>query len=188
MVPGATPGKWIERFRERFPHVELRLVEIDPREQRAAMTELDAALVRLPLDTEGLHVIALYDEVPVVVMAKDSALSIAEELDPGDLAGETLIVPGDDVLALAPLPGTLAPAFPTIDATADVVATVASGAGITIVPMSLARLHDRADTVYRELRGGSSSTVALAWPADRTTEDVEAFVGIVRGRTPNSSR
>ena len=42
--------------------------------------------------------------------------------------------------------------------------------------------------VYRPLRDGPSSTVALAWVADRTTPAVDAFVGIVRGRTANSSR
>jgi len=35
---------------------------------------------------------------------------------------------------------------------------------------------------------GLSNPVALAWRADRTTPLVEAFVGIVRGRTANSSR
>jgi hypothetical protein len=30
--------------------------------------------------------------------------------------------------------------------------------------------------------------VALAWLRDRTTPDVEAFVGVVRGRTARSSR
>ena len=60
--------------------------------------------------------------------------------------------------------------------------------GVVIVPMSLARLHRRKDASYRPLRDGPTSTVALAWPAERTTPAVEAFIGIVRGRTPNSSR
>ena len=41
---------------------------------------------------------------------------------------------------------------------------------------------------HRVLADGPVSTVALAWPRDRTTPDVETFVGIVRGRTANSSR
>ena len=35
---------------------------------------------------------------------------------------------------------------------------------------------------------GPTSTVALAWRREHTTPDVETFVGIVRGRTANSSR
>jgi hypothetical protein len=54
--------------------------------------------------------------------------------------------------------------------------------------MSLARLHHRKDADYRPLRDAPASSVALAWLAGRTTPEVEAFVGIVRGRTPNSSR
>ena len=52
----------------------------------------------------------------------------------------------------------------------------------------LARLHHRKDVAHRRLEGAPESTVALAWVADRTTPLVDAFVGIVRGRTANSSR
>ena len=56
------------------------------------------------------------------------------------------------------------------------------------VPMSLARLHQRKDAGYRPLLDAPTSSVGLAWLRDRTTEDVETFIGIVRGRTVNSSR
>ena len=36
--------------------------------------------------------------------------------------------------------------------------------------------------------GGGWTRELLAWPADATTPDIEAFVGVVRGRTANSSR
>jgi DNA-binding transcriptional LysR family regulator len=125
-----------------------------------------------------------------------------------DLEGEVLIVPQDDVLGILPaapplaagassgasgrvgpsIPGTVAPRFDPPADTAEAIATVAAGVGIVIVPMSIARLHQRKDVDYRLLREGPVSSVALAWPTDRTTPAVEAFVGIVRGRTANSSR
>src|SRR5690606_19543801 len=46
-VPGATPGRWIDTWKRRMPHVELELVAIDAATQRAAINELDAALIRL---------------------------------------------------------------------------------------------------------------------------------------------
>ncbi|WP_345752647.1 LysR substrate-binding domain-containing protein [Microbacterium rhizophilus] len=189
-VPGATPGKWIDRWRERLPHVTLELVPLDVATQRAAILsgDVDAALIRLPLDAADLHVIRLYDETAVVVASSDSALTAADELDPDDLAGEILIVPRDDVLGPLDLPGTEPPRFDAPETTADAIATVAAGVGIVVVPMSLARLHHRRDVESRPLRGAPVSTVALAWHADRTTPDVDAFVGIVRGRTSNSSR
>jgi DNA-binding transcriptional LysR family regulator len=171
-----------------MPHVELELVPLSFAGQREGIDEVDLALVRLPLErTDELHVIPLYDEVPVVIAAKDSHLMAADELTAGDLAGEVLITPGDDVLGPLGLP-TIAPSFPTIATTGDAVATVASGTGILVVPMSLARLHKRKDADYRPLAGGPISTVALAWPREATTPDVETFIGIVRGRTANSSR
>ena len=187
-IPGATPGKWIDVWRERMPHVTLVLREIAVADQRAALDDVDAALVRLPVhDPDDLHIIALYEERPVVVMSADSDLTAAEELDAADLAGEVVIVPLDDVLH-AEIPDATAPAFVAPSDTAEAVATVAAGVGVVIMPMSLARAHQRRDVEYRVLRDGPTSTVALAWVRERTTADVEAFVGVVRGRTARSSR
>ncbi|MEU1971620.1 LysR family substrate-binding domain-containing protein [Microbacterium sp. NPDC019599] len=188
-IPGATPGKWIDAWRERMPHVELELRTVAVAHQRAELVEgdLDAAIVRLPIDREGLHVIPLYEEQAVVVVAKDSHLTAADELELSDLDGEVLIVPADDVLS-AVVPGAVAPRFDPPETTEDAIATVAAGVGAVIVPMSLARLHHRKDAASVPLREGPVSQVALAWQADRTTPLVETFVGIVRGRTANSSR
>lgn len=187
VVPGATPGKWIDAWKQRMPHVPLELVHIELADQRAAIDDLDAALVRLPLTDDALHVIPLYEEVPVVVAAIDSHLLAADELTLADLAGEVVITPSDDALAPFEVPGALAPRFAPLR-TADAIATAASGAGVVIVPMSIARVHHRKDAEHRPLADGPGSTVALAWSRDRTTPDVDTFVGIVRGRTANSSR
>ncbi|WP_258566891.1 substrate-binding domain-containing protein [Microbacterium sp. Se5.02b] len=56
-MPGATPGKWIDAWKQRMPHVPLELVPIEAATQRAALDEVDAALVRLPLTDESLHII-----------------------------------------------------------------------------------------------------------------------------------
>ena len=188
-IPGATPGKWIDVWKERMPRTALELVPLAVADQRRTLDEadVDAALVRLPIDGDGLHVIPLYDEVPVVVCAKDSHLTAAAELEAGDLDGEVLIVAKDDVLGIR-IPGTVEPRFDAPADTAEAIATVAAGVGIVVVPMSLARLHHRKDVEHRPLRDGPVSTVALAWVSDRTTPTVETFVGIVRGRTANSSR
>ncbi|MEF2254175.1 LysR family substrate-binding domain-containing protein [Microbacterium schleiferi] len=188
-VPGATPGKWISLWRERMPRTRLELVEITPASQRDRLLagSVDAALVRLPIDKTDLHAIPLYDEVPVVVFSSDSTLSVAEELAPEDLSGEVLIVAQDDVLRVT-VPGTLEPRFVAPTDTKAAVELAAAGVGILIVPMSLARLHHRKDVTYRTLAGGPTSSIALAWVAERTTPEVEAFVGIVRGRSTRSSR
>jgi DNA-binding transcriptional LysR family regulator len=187
-IPGATPGKWIDAWKERMPHVPLELVPLAVSEQRPALHDLDAALVRLPIERDGLELIPLYDEVAVVILSVDSALSVADELTFDDLAGEVVIVPEDDVLGRLDFRGAVRPSFPAPAETGEAIATVAAGVGVVIAPMSLARLHHRKDVTFRPLHGGPSSTVALAWESDRTTADVETFIGIVRGRTAHSSR
>lgn len=190
-IPGAMPGKWIERWRERMPDVPLELVPIAVADQRAALDggEIDAAIVRLPLpgDPDAVHVIRLYDEVPVVVAGADSSLLAVDELRAEDLAGEVRVTPADDVIGPLDLP-TEAPRFDAPATTEDAIAVVAAGVGIAVMPMSLARLHHRRDVEYRPLVDAPRSTVALAWRRDRDTDDVQTFVGITRGRTARSSR
>lgn len=190
VVPGATPGKWIDVWKQRMPHVPLELVAVTAADARRALVddEADAIILREPLDRTDLHAIGLYDEVPVVVVSRDSALTAVDELTTDDLAGEVVITPDDDVLAIGEVAGTVAPRFVAPRTTEDAIATVATGVGVVIVPMSLARLYHRKDVEYRPFVDGPVSPVALAWHADRQTSDIETFIGVVRGRTANSSR
>src|SRR5690606_9236944 len=116
-----------------------------------------------------------------------SHLMAAEELTAADLDGEVLLTADDDVLGPLDLP-TVPAAAGTLATTEDAIATVATGVGIVVVPMSLARLHHRKDVDHRPLEGGPRSPIGIAWRREATTADVEAFVGIVRGRTARSSR
>ncbi|WP_110589564.1 LysR family substrate-binding domain-containing protein [Microbacterium suaedae] len=188
-IPGATPGKWIERWRTQRPYQRIELEQLDVATQLDALRDglVDAAICRLPMADDDLHIVGLYDEIVVVVIAADSHLTVVEELEPGDLAGEVLITPRDDVLGPLDLP-TEAPAFDPVATTEDAIATVASGVGIVVVPMSLARLHHRRDVTFRPLAGAPASRVVLAWLRRRDDEDVQALVGITRGRTARSSR
>ncbi|WP_155849577.1 hypothetical protein [Arthrobacter sp. H20] len=54
--------------------------------------------------------------------------------------------------------------------------------------MSIARLYTRRDAVYRPVHDVPVTTIAVAWLSDNTSEDIEEFIGIVRGRTERSSR
>ena len=54
-------------------------------------------LVRLPVDRDGLHLIPLYDEQPVVVVAKEHPVAAYDEIDVADLADEHLLQDPDVV-------------------------------------------------------------------------------------------
>ncbi|MDG3011430.1 LysR family transcriptional regulator [Rhodococcus sp. D2-41] len=187
-VPGVTPAKWVRIWGERVTDVRLELVPTAAPGSDTVLRagDADAGLLRLPVDRTGLSVIPLYAETPVVVVPKDHVFAAVDEVGLDDLADELVLHPLDDLLEWNVLPGTPAKERPAT--TADAVELVAAGVGVVIVPQSLARLHHRRDLTYRPLRGAPESNIGLAWLEDATTDVVEEFIGIVRGRTVNSSR
>lgn len=162
-VLGVTPGKWARIWGERMPRTPLLLRPCSPAEAVGALHagEADVALLRLPLADDALSTIRLYDELPVVVAPRDHLFEAAEAVTLADLAGENIV---------------------------DDIELVAANVGVAVMPQSVARALSRRDTIARPLSDGESTTIVLAWPAERTTALVEEFIGIVRGRTANSSR
>ncbi|MGW0908320.1 LysR substrate-binding domain-containing protein [Streptomyces sp. NPDC002853] len=187
-VPGVTPTKWVRIWNERLPDVPLTLVAVDPGEAFELLRGggADAGFVRLPVDRTDLSAIPLYTETTVVVIPKDHVIAAVDEVTAEDLADEIILHPLDDTLPWENLPGQPANERPAT--TADAIELVAAGIGVLAVPQSLARLHHRKDLTYRPLTEAPESRVALSWPEDATTDLVEDFIGIVRGRTVNSSR
>lgn len=183
-VTGATPDKWARTWRDRNRE-GLTLVPLEETEQEAALRdgEVDMALVRLPVDRDGLHLIPLYDERPVAVVSREHYLSLAPSVTLADLAEEQLVAPhpsgwrpSADQLAWPPMSDK------------DAIETVAAGTGVVIVPMSVARLFHRKDVVSVPVEDLEPTKVGLAWLIDRDDERTQQFVGIVRGRSANSSR
>ncbi|MGG8408062.1 LysR family transcriptional regulator substrate-binding protein [Streptomyces sp. 12297] len=188
-VPGVTPTKWVRVWNERLPDVPLTLVPVAAAEAPGMLRDggADAGLLRLPVDRTELSAIPLYTETTVVVVPKDHLVAAVEEVSLEELADEILFHPLDDTLDWEQPPGR--PAFERPETTADAIELVAAGVGLLVVPQSLARLHHRKDLTYRTVTGAPESRVALSWPEEDEAPDlVEEFIGIVRGRTVNSSR
>lgn len=187
-APGVTPAKWVNVWADRLPDVPLALIAVPAAEVVRLLRDggADAGFVRLPVDRDGLSVIPLYTETTVVVVPKKHAVAAVDEVTMTDLADDELFHPLDDAIEWVTRPGLAA--FERPATTADAVELVAAGTGLLLVPQSLARLHHRRDLTYRPVSDAPQSQVALAWPTDATTDLVEDFIGIVRGRTANSSR
>ncbi|MFF2841078.1 LysR family transcriptional regulator substrate-binding protein [Paenarthrobacter sp. NPDC057981] len=171
-VAGVTPGKWIRRWEERMPDVPLNSFMSDDDSQLSVLRDgsADLSFVRLPVDRDGLNVIPLYEEQPVVVAPKGHEISVFEEVALEDLAEENFL----DVEEMG------GPAM--------ALQVVASGAGLVIMPMSVARHLNAKDTVMRRLTGAPGTQIGLAWLIGTDSPVVEEFIGIVRGRTAQSSR
>jgi DNA-binding transcriptional LysR family regulator len=170
-VAGVTPDKWARTWRQRFPDVALELV---PTEEAAQLDALrsgraEMAFVRLPVEREGLHLIPLYDEAPVAVLPKEHLYAGLDEVVEADLADEHR------------------PDLATMSVR-QAVEVVASGTGVVVLPMSVARLHHRKDVVAVPVRDLEPTRVGLAWPVAADDPRLEEFVGVVRGRTARSSR
>jgi len=170
-VPGVTPTKWERIWRERMRRQRLELRLASAAEAIAALRagNADAAFLRDTAADEEFSAIRLYEELPVVVASRDhlfAALEAGEQLAPADLEGEN-VLPGQD---------------------ADTLELVAAGVGVARMPQSVARTLSRRDVIARPLGDWPSSWISLVWPVDGTTPAVETFIGIVRGRTENSSR
>lgn len=197
-VPGVTPSKWVRIWGERFPGERLELLPLDTvalgsTDDLAVLFEAqdaradapadadvgpaDVVIARLPVRTEGVHAIPLYEELPVVVVPADHEITAVDEIALDELEamlGERMHAP-----AATPTGGP------------DAVALVAAGVGAVLLPKSLARLWARKDVDSRPVTGAPSTTVALVWRTDLPAERaalVEEFVGVVRGRTANTSR
>lgn len=184
-VTGATPDKWAGTWRARFGRDPLELVPLEEEDQEVRLRDgtLDMALVRLPIDRDGLHCIPLYDELPVAVLGAEHLLTLTDEVTLADLAEEQLVLPH---------PSGWTPEVPQLDwppmSVRDAVEVVASGTGVLVLPMSIARLHHRRDVTHRVVTDLPTTTVGLAWLVDNDDPWVQRFVGIVRGRTERSSR
>ena len=170
VVPGVTPDKWVRTWRERMPDVPLRVEAMTDTEAGPALLETaDLVLARLPVegvDPDDLHVIPLWDETPVVVAAKDHPIKVFDSVTLADIAGEELY-PGWD------------------DAILDI---VAAGHGVARMPQAVLRATGRRDVVGRPITDAEPTQIGLVWRKTTGGPLVDEFIGIVRGRTANSSR
>lgn len=167
---GVTPGKWERVWHERMRRAPLALELAYRDEAFAALRSGDAhmAFLRDVDRDDEFHAIPLYRELPVVVAPKGSVLEAADEVSLADIAAADLpILDGSD---------------------AATVELVAANVGVAVMPRSVARLHARKDVVARPVSDAPDTGISLVWSADAQDERIDVFIGIVRGRTANSSR
>lgn len=175
-VPGVTPTKWERIWRERRPRGRLDLMPLNQDAALAALKDGTAhmALLRDVAADDDRHAIPLYREAAVVVAPKDSLVASLDGLSLDELTGL------DDV--------TVLPVDLLSGDAEDAVALVAANVGVAVMPQSVARARSRKDVVARPLRDAPDTGISLVWPIVGAHPLSEEFIGIVRGRTANSSR
>ena len=147
--------------------------------QRLRNGEVDVIIVALPFNEPDVVTQALYDEPFVVLMPRDHPLAALDKIDPSDFEGHEVLLLGDghcfrdQVLEACP---NLQPSLEkrsksrvsnqgsSLDTLRHM---VASGLGITILPMSAAASHYSNDVLVTRPFADPvpQRTVALAWRA-----------------------
>lgn len=176
-VTGTEPGKWFRRY-EQYTSAKLDTVQSDD-----AFAQLDAgadmALMRLPdaRVTDEFHVVRLYTEAAGVAVPKDSVYA-GETLTVDDIEGEIINFEFTEQSLIDDLRSALQ--------------IVAANVGVALAPLPLLRALSKKQIAVCELTADPGShfhtEVALVWRVADDSPEIQEFVGVAKGRTPNSSR
>jgi len=180
----------LREFHALHPKVEMRCRGIPPVRQLESLRrrELDVAIVRTPVREEGLSAQTLLNEPLVAVLPSDHPLALRGRLRLGDLAGAPFVSMGRET----------APSFYGVVMTAchragfspelahevvdlqTVLALVAAGLGVSLVPQSLAYWRHPGVT-YRDLPARTPRVpLEIVWRKESPQPLVDAFVAVAQ--------
>ncbi|MCS4534970.1 LysR substrate-binding domain-containing protein [Corynebacterium sp. HS2168-gen11] len=178
-VTGTEPDKWLRRFQQHTTHGSLATVSDDDAFGILLAGKVDMALTRIPdarID-ERFHVVKLYDEQSGVALPKDHTLTLLDHLAAADLQDEIIHYQ-------LPASGHV-----DIGAIRQYLQVVAANVGVVVAPRPLLKALSGKMIEHREYRGDQPITsIALVWLKEHDSDAIQDFVGIAKGRRPNSSR
>lgn len=154
----------LRTWQERHPQTPLELLRIDDRTAGLTRGEVDAALLRGPVEAPGLVTEVLYEEDRVAAVAADGPLASRATLRLADLATGTVVlntVSGTTTPELWP-PSARPAATLTVANTDDWLAAIAAGRGAGVSAASTAGMHPHAGVAYRPLTDAPTVPVLLA--------------------------
>ncbi|VGO17344.1 Hca operon transcriptional activator HcaR [Pontiella desulfatans] len=169
----------IRRFRKENPLIDLELMEMTPSRQIAAMEEgsIDAGILRPPVGPSCLRVKTMLEEPMVAALPVDHRKADQKSINLKTLAGDAFILfprhhgPGifDVVMKACHEAGFTPSVSYSPNEMQTILAYVAAGMGVSLVPQSLSGFHQHS-IVYQSLRG-SRVRVELALISRRSEEN-----------------
>lgn len=186
----------LRAFRERSPDVAIEVRELPPADQIEALKrgDLDVGFVRAPLHEPQLASENIRTEKLVLALPADHRLAIRERIALSAVAREPFVFfprargPGFfDLLISFCRDSGFTPHIVQEAPQIDVLALVAAGFGLSILPDSVRELR-RGDIVLRPIIGSPTTELRLVWRSGDTTPAVARFietvrrVGVKRGR------
>jgi LysR family hydrogen peroxide-inducible transcriptional activator len=189
VAPFLLPGT-VTRFRKDHPTVQLQLKE-DLTERLLAdllAGELDVGLMALPVRDERLHAEKLFAEPLVMALPPKHRLTAKAEVRLGDVVDEPFILLddmhcfGDQVLSLCHRGGLEPRVVCRGEQIVTLLAMVAAGQGISVVPEMAATADTGKQCVYRPLgKPVPTRTLCAVWHKQRfRPPSLRAFVDVAR--------
>lgn len=186
----------LRAFRERSPDVAIEVRELPPADQVEALKrgDLDIGFVRAPLHEPQLSSENIRTEKLVLALPADHRLAIRERVALSAVSREPFVFfprargPGFfDLLISVCRDSGFTPHIVQEAPQIDVLALVAAGFGLSILPDSVRELR-RADIVLRPIIGSPTTELRLVWRTGDPSPAVARFietvrsVGVKRGR------
>lgn len=184
------------RLRKALPRLELMLYEYQtaPMLERLRAGDIDAGILALPVDLDGLEALRLYDEPFVLAAPTGHRLAKAGPVRTTDLAGETVLLLEDghclrdqalDVCSRVGLHEKQDFRATSLETLRQM---VASGAGVTLLPELATRGAwggARGIAVRYFAKPAPSRQVGLVWRrTSARREAIEAIAGVVAAHAP----
>ena len=172
----------VRDLRRQHPDAEVHTLHLDWNEPRQALLDhrVDAAVTRLPIRTDGLHVTILYDEPRLLLIPLEHRLAGKESVTLQDIADEPMPRLPDAAWnaywRIDPRPdGSPAPDGPLVEAIEDKIELIAAGQAVAIIPAGVRTVSPRPDLTTVPLHDVEPSHVVLATRAGDHSRLVAAF-------------
>ncbi|MEW2298056.1 LysR substrate-binding domain-containing protein [Streptomyces sp. NPDC006743] len=172
----------VRSLRHKHPDADVRTLHLKWNEPRQALLDrrVDAAITRLPLQTDGLDVTVLYDEPKMLLVPVGHRLAGKESVTLDDIEGEPIPrfpdPEWDAYWRIDPRPGGRpAPGGPSVETIEDKLEHVAAGQAVAIIPAALHTGSTRPDLTTIPLHGVEPSHTVVATRAADSSRLVAAF-------------
>jgi DNA-binding transcriptional LysR family regulator len=172
----------VRDLRRQHPDADVHTLHLDWNEPRQALLDhrVDAAVTRLPIRTDGLHVTILYDEPRLLLIPLEHRLAGKESVTLQDIADEPMPRLPDAAWnaywRIDPRPdGSPAPDGPLVEAIEDKIELIAAGQAVAIIPAGVRTVSPRPDLTTVPLDDVEPSHVVLATRAGDHSRLVAAF-------------
>ena len=180
----------LNRFSAAFPEIDLSVREISSQVQIDMLRSgrLDAAFINSPVPPAGLSSLALFEERFVACLPDRHPLAGKRQIDVKELRDDVFVMfsrdpsPAyyDHVMSICAAAGFQPKVRIGAGQVLSIVALVASGLGVSLVPESVAKAGI-AGAAYVPLRGVERQPSAfLTWNAQRDVPGLEALIDTVR--------